>query len=107
VYLGFKLIRNLISLGAKYDPFPNFKYTGPLRPVYPLTPTRSVPEHIPRPDHAEDGMYMVSLNTMQSINPNSTFTGTPVAELAERGETNIKVLNAEEIEAMRKVCKVI
>jgi len=28
-----------------------------MRPVYPLSPTRKVPEHIPRPDYvAADGM---------------------------------------------------
>lgn len=72
--------------GETYDPFKNFKYTGPLRPVYPLTAKRAVPEHIPRPDYAEDG--------------------TPHSELAERGETNIKVLTAEEIEGVRKACKI-
>jgi hypothetical protein len=47
------------------------------------------------------------LYTRQCKNLNSGFTGTPVGELAERGETNIRVLNAEEIVAMRKVCKVV
>jgi hypothetical protein len=45
-----------LTLGAAiYDPFPNFKYTGPLRPVYPLSPKRHVPENIRRPDYAKDG----------------------------------------------------
>ena len=38
-----------------YNPFPTFDYTGPLRPAYPLSPTRIVPSHIPRPDYADNG----------------------------------------------------
>ena len=38
-----------------FNPFPSFGFSGLLRPVYPLSPTRVVPEHIPRPDYAEDG----------------------------------------------------
>jgi methionyl aminopeptidase len=38
-----------------YNPFPSFGFSGPLRPVYPLSPKRVVPDHIPRPDYAEDG----------------------------------------------------
>ncbi|KAH8554298.1 methionine aminopeptidase [Umbelopsis sp. PMI_123] len=71
---------------AIYDPFPNFKYTGPLRPVYPLSPKRHVPENIRRPDYAKDG--------------------TPISELAARRQSNIKVLSAEEIVVMRKACQV-
>ncbi|KAI8370088.1 hypothetical protein EDC96DRAFT_101656 [Choanephora cucurbitarum] len=40
---------------SPYDPFKTFKYTGPLRAVYPLSSRRTVPEHIPRPDYAESG----------------------------------------------------
>jgi hypothetical protein len=40
-----------------YNPFPTFDFTGPLRPVYPLSPTRTVPSHIPRPDYADNGKY--------------------------------------------------
>lgn len=39
-----------------YDPFPDFPYTGTLRPAYPLSQRRAVPEHIPRPDYADDGI---------------------------------------------------
>lgn len=38
-----------------FNPFPSFGFSGLLRPVYPLSPTRVVPDHIPRPDYAEDG----------------------------------------------------
>lgn len=40
---------------APYEPFKTFKYAGPLRAVYPLSPRRTVPEDIPRPDYAETG----------------------------------------------------
>ena len=31
-----------------------FKWTGTLRPKYPLSAKREVPAHIPRPDYADD-----------------------------------------------------
>lgn len=73
------------NIGATYDPFSTFEYTGPLRPVYPLSPRRPVPDHIQRPDYAE--------------------TGIPKSEFSARGNA-IRVLNAEEIEGVRKACKV-
>ena len=45
---------------SSFNPFPNFGFSGPLRPIYPLSPTRIVPDHIPRPDYAEDGSPAVS-----------------------------------------------
>ena len=44
-----------MALDGTFDPFPGFKYTGYLRPVYPLSPPRHVPPEIPRPDYAKDG----------------------------------------------------
>lgn len=32
----------------------NYKFTGPLRPMYPLSAKREVPAHIPRPDYADN-----------------------------------------------------
>ncbi|CDS05260.1 hypothetical protein LRAMOSA07789 [Lichtheimia ramosa] len=72
--------------GTQYDPFTTFPYTGKLRAVYPLSPRRAVPEDIRRPDYAESGI--------------------PTSEIATRRSNQIKVLNAEEIEGMRKVCKI-
>jgi len=44
-------------LDGTFNPFENYDFTGTMRPVYPLSPTRKVPEHIPRPDYvAADGM---------------------------------------------------
>ncbi|KAL7753451.1 Methionine aminopeptidase 1 [Sorochytrium milnesiophthora] len=68
-----------------YDPFPNLQYTGTLRPVYPLSPMRSVPAHIPRPDYAE--------------------TGISLAEREEKRHNRIEVLNEAEIAKMRTVCR--
>ena len=31
----------------------NYHYTGTIRPHYPLSPTRIVPEHVARPDYAD------------------------------------------------------
>lgn len=67
-----------------YDPFPNFPYPGELRAVYPLSPKRTLPDHIVRPDYARDG------------NPRSE----------QRARSNkIAILSKKEIEGMRKVCR--
>ncbi|GAA5883378.1 hypothetical protein JCM16303_006719 [Sporobolomyces ruberrimus] len=67
-----------------------FKYTGPLRAVMPIdsVPKRRVPDHIPKPDYATE---VNGVSFSEEIN-NRTVT---------RG----KVLNAVEIEGMRKVCR--
>ncbi|KAI9490924.1 peptidase M24, structural domain-containing protein [Zychaea mexicana] len=69
-----------------HNPFPNYKFTGPLRPVYPLSPKREVPGEIAKPDYA--------------------VTGIPVSEQNVRASSTIKCLNEKEIEGMRKVCKI-
>lgn len=38
-----------------YNPFPNFPYSGSLRPVYPLSPHRTLPQSIPHPVWWQDG----------------------------------------------------
>ncbi|PPR03780.1 hypothetical protein CVT24_007498 [Panaeolus cyanescens] len=43
------------SREGTYNPFVNYSFTGTLRPVYPLSPKRVVPDHIPRPEYAQDG----------------------------------------------------
>ncbi|KAI5809764.1 peptidase M24, structural domain-containing protein [Peziza echinospora] len=72
------------SENGTYDPFPDFKYTGPLRPAYPLSPRRAVPPDIPRPDYSVDGQ--------------------PKSEMRARGN-KITILNKQEIEGMRTVCR--
>jgi hypothetical protein len=61
---------------------------GPLRP-YPQTPKRIVPPNIARPDYADHP------------------EGYPLGEQSVRGSSQIKVLDDEEIEAMKVVCKVM
>ena len=65
-----------------YNPFPTYPFTGPLRPLYPLSPTRSLPTSIKRPDYSEDG------------NPRS--------EQKIFGRNNIQILDQAGIDGMRK-----
>jgi methionyl aminopeptidase len=67
------------------NPFPDFRFTGKLRPVYPLSPRRQVPDSIAHPDYAKDGI------------PRSERTGF--------GKNKIKILDAKEQDGMRKVCR--
>jgi methionyl aminopeptidase len=67
-----------------FNPFPTYNFTGPLRPVYPLSPRRPVPKTIPHPDYAETGI------------PRSS-------RLLNRNK--IEVLDAKAQEGMRKVCR--
>lgn len=69
-----------------HDPWPNFHYTGPLRP-WPYAPALKIPKHIPQPDYAE--------------------TGVPASELDVRNRlaTTVPVLTEVEIEGMRTVCR--
>jgi methionyl aminopeptidase len=68
-----------------YNPFPKYSFTGSLRPVYPLSPRRTVPASIPRPDYASDGI--------------------PRSEQRFIRRHNITILNVTEQEAMRKASK--
>ena len=73
---------------SKYNPWPQFHYTGSLRPIYPLSSPRLVPDSIMKPDYAND--------------PN----GYPRSEMAIKGSSQIKVLNSSQIEKMKKVCSI-
>ncbi|XP_034115702.1 methionine aminopeptidase 1 [Drosophila nasuta] len=64
-----------------YNPWPHFRFTGNLRP-FQQTPKRIVPDAIQRPDYADHP------------------SGRSLSEEALRG-TTIKVLDDDEIEAMR------
>ena len=68
-----------------YNPFPNFAFTGPLRPVYPLSPRREVPKSIPHPDYAEDGIPKYNRSVVRS--------------------NKIEQLDAKAQDGMRKVCR--
>ncbi|KAJ7792366.1 peptidase M24, structural domain-containing protein [Mycena leptocephala] len=72
-----------VCADGTYNPFPNYDFTGPMRPVYPLSPKRKVPDHIPLPDHTIDG----------------------IPKSIRRPEAHPRILNAEEIEKMRTVCR--
>jgi len=76
--------RQTSSDAGVFNPFPNFDFSGPLRPLYPLSPKRTLPDHIQRPDYAEDGM--------------------PVSELRRTGQPP-RILSPEEQEKMRTVCR--
>uniref|UniRef100_A0A8H8CND6 Methionine aminopeptidase n=1 Tax=Psilocybe cubensis TaxID=181762 RepID=A0A8H8CND6_PSICU len=75
---------NLASDGT-YNPFVNYAFTGTLRPVYPLSPKRQVPAHIPRPDYVD-------------------ADGRPLSEIARAGQPP-RILSLEEQEKMRTVCR--
>lgn len=66
-----------------HNPFPSFKFTGPLRPVYPLSPRRPIPDHIVKPTWSEDADPKYKL-----------FTRNKIAILDQAGQ-----------DAMRKVCR--
>eukprot|EP00457_Paulinella_chromatophora_P008187 gb/GEZN01008216.1/.p1 GENE.gb/GEZN01008216.1/~~gb/GEZN01008216.1/.p1 ORF type:complete len:451 (-),score=82.39 gb/GEZN01008216.1/:39-1391(-) len=63
---------------------PEFKWTGPLRPHY-VTPMRSVPQHISKPDYH--------------------LTGFPESESLIKGTTKIHINSEEEIKGIRLACK--
>jgi hypothetical protein len=67
-----------------FNPFPTYSFTGSVRPVYPLSPRRTLPKSIRRPDWAE--------------------TGIPKAE-RRLNRSKIDLLDAKGQEAMRKVCR--
>ena len=70
---------------GQYNPFPTFPFTGSLRPVYPLSPKRQVPESISYPDYAKDGI--------------------PKSEQVFTRRNKITILDKKQQEAMRKVCR--
>ncbi|THC96462.1 hypothetical protein EYZ11_004053 [Aspergillus tanneri] len=70
---------------GQFNPFPSYPFTGSLRPVYPLSPHRTVPKSIPHPDYAKDGI--------------------PRSEQKILSQRNITILSKEQQEGMRKVCR--
>ncbi|GAA5806922.1 hypothetical protein MFLAVUS_000271 [Mucor flavus] len=81
---------------SPYEPFKTFKYAGPLRAVYPLSPRRTVPEDIPRPDYAET--ELLTNGILSAI-------GIPKSEFMARS-SEIKVLNSKEVEGVREACRI-
>ncbi|KAF3764653.1 methionine aminopeptidase [Cryphonectria parasitica EP155] len=68
-----------------YNPFPTFSYTGPLRPVYPLSERRKVPDTIPHPDYARDGIPKLGRSIVN--------------------RHKVEQLDKKAQDAMRKVCR--
>ncbi|TKA36325.1 hypothetical protein B0A54_13259 [Friedmanniomyces endolithicus] len=68
-----------------FNPFPAYPFTGSLRPVYPLSPRRTVPDRVGKPDYAGNGI--------------------PASEQTFAAKRKITILNKKEQDAMRKVCR--
>lgn len=68
-----------------YNPFPSFPYTGPQRPVYPLSAKREVPDRIQKPDYAKDGI--------------------PRSEQVFVGRNKITILDKKQQDGVRKVAR--
>jgi methionyl aminopeptidase len=68
---------------GNYNPFPTYDYTGSLRPVYPLSPRRTLPASIKTPDYAGDGV--------------------PRSEQVFLSRHKITILDKKQQEGMRKV----
>jgi hypothetical protein len=79
-----KVVSEPNPVTGTYNSFPAYSFTGPTRPVYPLSPIRTLPKSIRRPDWADDGI--------------------PKAE-RRLNRSKIDLLDARGQEAMRKVCK--
>lgn len=79
-----KFIHNKEGVDS-YDPFPTFQYTGLLRPAYPLSPKRAVPDSIKKPDYAAHGI--------------------PLSEEQERQNRQIVPMTEAQIKKYRTVCK--
>lgn len=68
-----------------FNPFPDFHFTGSLRPVYPLSPKREVPKSIPHPDYAEGGVPKTPRSIIRA--------------------NKVEQLDAKAQDGMRKVCR--
>ena len=70
---------------ALYNPFPTFPFTGSLRPIYPLSDRRSVPDSIAHPNYART----------KSGNPEYTFAN----------RNTIVCLDKKQQKGMRRSCR--
>uniref|UniRef100_A0A8P4KGT7 Methionine aminopeptidase n=1 Tax=Dicentrarchus labrax TaxID=13489 RepID=A0A8P4KGT7_DICLA len=83
--------KNCVEKDINTDPWPGYRYTGKLRPHYPLTPMRPVPGDIQRPDYSD--------------HPRAVSKRISESEQFLKGTSQIKILSPEDIEGMRVVCK--
>lgn len=74
--------------------------------MYPLSPRRQVPPEIQRPDYADTGNHdNKQVERIKAIDRKKNCKGIPKSEfMAKRSE--IRVLNADEIEGIKKACQV-
>ncbi|KAK4053165.1 Methionine aminopeptidase 1 [Microbotryomycetes sp. JL201] len=99
--------------------FPNFKYSGSLRAVEPIVPVpkREVPKSITYPDYANNCENLDSIPTRWSQTRGGQVFGKAeevyktikwgLSETITNSKQRFgKVLNKDEIEGMRKVCKI-
>lgn len=88
-----------------FNPFHNYDFTGSMRPVYPLSPRRVIPDHIKRPDYAESGRILGSFmpQRLRELIPFHT-KGVPTSEV--KGAGRLRILTLEEQEKMRVACRV-
>ncbi|KAJ3107352.1 Methionine aminopeptidase 1 [Phlyctochytrium planicorne] len=80
------LLRTMFQSKLEFNPFPNYTFSGKLRPVYPMSPVRQVPSHIGMPDYA--------------------LTGEPKEEVKHRKTNRIYAYTQDEIEKARTVCRI-
>ncbi|XP_022787784.1 methionine aminopeptidase 1-like [Stylophora pistillata] len=72
------------NTSVTYNPWPGYRFTGKLKP-WPQSPRREVPDHIQKPDYAENGV--------------------PLSEIKSKQSMQIRVLNEEEIKKMQVACR--
>lgn len=77
-----KVVSKIDPETGTFNPYPTYPFTGPLRPLYPLSPKRPVPASIPHPVWSEDG------------NPRYSFARRNVIDILDEKAQN----------AMRKSC---
>lgn len=93
-----RTLYSLFSLLPKPSPFfcavykksltfvpPSFAYTGSLRPHF-VSPMRTVPDHIMRPDYAD--------------------TGIPASEKVAKANYTVPIYTKKEVEGIREACRI-
>uniref|UniRef100_A0A673LIJ0 Methionine aminopeptidase n=1 Tax=Sinocyclocheilus rhinocerous TaxID=307959 RepID=A0A673LIJ0_9TELE len=65
--------KNCVEKEINTDPWPGYRYTGKLRPHYPLTPMRLVPSNIQRPDYADHPLGKIVVKSIMSTSTQKTF----------------------------------
>jgi len=83
-WANHKAIHNKPGVDS-YDPFPEFNYTGKVRAQYPLSPRRTIPDHIPKPDYASNGQ--------------------PISEHVSDRSGKIPIFTEEELKGIKKAAK--